>query len=133
MGINFKLAACNLGLGSHAAKNPGISIPLLLGRLAAAGHWMFRSDAAWALGQIGEGDEAAVAALAEALRDINIVVQFMAASALARIGSVDSNAITALTEALKDKDATVRESAADALLRLNHKFADRAGVKAVPP
>jgi HEAT repeat protein len=122
-----------LSLGSDAAKKAGISIPLLLGRLADANHWMFRTDAAWALGQIGEGDKAAVAALAEALRDTNIVVQFTAASALARIGCVDSNAITALTEALKDKDATVRENAADALLKLNLKVADKAGVKAVPP
>ena len=122
-----------LCLGSDAAKKAGISIPLLLGRLAAASHWIYRSDAAWALGQIGERDKAAVAALAEALRDTNIVVQFSAASALARIGSVDSNAITALTEALKDRDATVRENAADALSKLSLKVAGKAGVKAVPP
>lgn len=75
-----------------------------------------RRAAAWALGQVGGGDEA-VSALIDALHDLEAAVRGAAAEALGRIG--DQSALIPLEiAATSDDDSKVRAIAASALTGL---------------
>jgi HEAT repeat protein len=82
-----------------------------LTKALAAPVWIARSNAAWALGALG--NRKAVPALSRSLSDTEPNVRKRGAWAL---GALDaSEAVPALVEALKDSDAGVREQAAWAL------------------
>ncbi|MBO1054858.1 MAG: HEAT repeat domain-containing protein [Dolichospermum sp. DET73] len=77
-----------------------------------------RSDAAGALGSIGEEAKAAVPALIGALKDNHAWVRSDAAEALGKIGAEAKTAVPALIGALKDNDSKVRFNAAAALVNM---------------
>lgn len=75
-----------------------------------------RLSAVYALGKIGPSDkETAVAALATALDDQDLIVRKFAVEALANVGDAS---VVALTQALGDENLSVRKDAAKALLDL---------------
>jgi HEAT repeat protein len=83
-----------------------------------------RWSAAEALGRIGPDAEAAVPALAAALRDPE--VRASAADALGGIGAAARGAVPLLTDALNDTDAEFRWTAAVALSRIDARSAQAA-------
>ena len=66
-----------------------------------------RSNAAIALGNIGEDAKDAVPALIQALQDQNSEIRYHAAMALGEIGSGAADAVSALIQALQDQDVRV--------------------------
>jgi HEAT repeat protein len=80
-----------------------------------------RALAAEALGDLGKGDKAAVAALAEALKDQDFSVRERAAEALGKAGRWDPTAIAVLTAALADIDLRVQLHAAFSLCQTAQK------------
>ena len=82
-----------------------------LTRALKASAWIARSNAAWALGALG--NHAAAPLLSGALHDMEAAVRAKSAWAL---GALDaSEAVSALVDALKDTDPGVRQQAAWAL------------------
>jgi HEAT repeat protein len=82
-----------------------------LTKVLAGPAWIARTNAAWALGALGNRN--AVPLLARTLRDTEAPVRRRGAWALGALDS--SEAVPALVEALKDSDAGVREQVAWAL------------------
>jgi HEAT repeat protein len=74
-----------------------------------------RSQAAFALGRIGEPSDAIIPSLISALRDSKREVRERTAEALGRIGSPARQAVPALAVALKDDEAIVAIKACQAL------------------
>lgn len=85
-------------------------------RLLADWHWAVRSSAAWALGEIGSGDESAVRALSKALEDGEGFVRLHAARALQRLGPAASLALPLLEAVAQNQEelTTLRKAALDA-------------------
>jgi HEAT repeat protein len=81
-------------------------------------HEYVRATAAWALGRIGQADEAVLAALSESLGSTLPTVRRHAAGALGRIGPKAREASDKLEAALDDADGRVRVAAAWALWRI---------------
>jgi HEAT repeat protein len=77
-----------------------------------------RAQAAYALGQQGEGAKAAVPELTKALTDKNLQVRTQATIALGRLGPAATPVAAALTKGLLDPDAALRRHSAVALGRL---------------
>ncbi len=77
-----------------------------------------RSNAASALGQLGQASDAVVNALLDALRDKDESVRSNAASALGQLGQASDAVVNVLLAVLRDEEALVRLSAASALRRL---------------
>jgi HEAT repeat protein len=74
-----------------------------------------RTEAARALGLLGQPANAVLAALSKALHDEEAYVRCEAARALGLVGKPDDAVLSALNEALDDEDACVRTEAARAL------------------
>ena len=74
-----------------------------------------RTEAARALGLLGQPANAVLAALTKALHDEEYYVRCEAARALGLMGKSDDAVLSALNEALNDEDAYVRTEAARAL------------------
>jgi HEAT repeat protein/lysophospholipase L1-like esterase len=100
-----------LGRVGNLAPTPG-DVPILA-KLVATGTPTFRTEAAWALGQLGAGARSAWAPLAAVLDQADEATRLEAARALGRIGARDAS--PALFHALADNRQGVRWAAADAL------------------
>ena len=74
-----------------------------------------RTEAARALGLLGQPANAVLAALTKALHDEEAYVRCEAARALGLMGKPDDAVLSTLSEALNDEDASVRTEAARAL------------------
>ncbi|MDZ7363785.1 MAG: HEAT repeat domain-containing protein [candidate division KSB1 bacterium] len=74
-----------------------------------------RSQAAAALGNLGQSDDRVISALVAALKDQDNYVRDEAAAALGNLGQSDDRVISALLAALKDQSYSVRTWAAAAL------------------
>jgi HEAT repeat protein len=120
----------------EAAAKAGISV-LTLVRWLADATALVRITAINGLGQVGEGDESAVAALVGALKDTDGNVRRAAVDALGSIGKggsiADETTVIAMTGALLDRELAVRQTATNALLKLGPEAAAGTGVKPPSP
>jgi HEAT repeat protein len=91
---------------------------------------LVRQSSAVALGQVGQENRLAVAALVGALADKDRSVQIRAAEALCKLlpGEGTSSAVTVMTGALLDTDVRIRREATNALLHAAPKAAAEAGI-----
>ena len=80
-----------------------------------------RAAAATSLGNMGEGAQPAVAALAEALKDTSEEVRDSVLDALGMLGPVAKEAIPAVKALLDSTDESIREAAAEVLKKLEGK------------
>ena len=113
------------GLVSGAVGEAGekqVSAKVYIQQLKTAADWQRRSQAAKALGEMGQEANIVVPALMGALRDRDAVVRFRATFALAKIGQP---ALPALLDALQHDRKEVRASASFALREI--------GSQAFPP
>jgi hypothetical protein len=104
--------------GCHAQREKPENVPRTVTALIKAlgdedGH--VRTEAARALGLLGQPTDAVLAALTKALHDEEAYVRCEAARGLGLMGRPDNAVLSALNEALGDEDGYVRTEAARAL------------------
>ncbi len=109
-GVPFIIASLPFDFEKICLRMGGVAVPPLI-RALSDGEWRVRSEAAGALGLLG--DKRAVEPLIRALSDSTMWVRWKAAGALGLLG--DKRAVEPLIRALSDGDLEVRFSAADAL------------------
>ncbi|MBC7248316.1 MAG: HEAT repeat domain-containing protein [Actinobacteria bacterium] len=103
-----------MGEWEQAARMGRRAVPALVSALQSSGDESLREGAAAALGRVG--DQAAVQALIDALRDIHPRVRKAAARSLGGMGR--RKAVEPLIEALEDPDEEVRREVVEALVRI---------------
>jgi hypothetical protein len=136
------------------------AIPALIRSIKGDDVESVRARAAWALGGVGKGNRAAIAALTDALKQKEYSVRYYAARALLRIdpeaveaqytgeilntrievavalgelGKAAKPAAPAVTALLRDTNPIIRNLATNALLKIDPQAAAKAGVKGPSP